>query len=58
MDFRNIRKTPKTLCFRGLSLFFDIRLNYRLLNVWITENGGNTGMPLEFVANALQTVED
>ncbi len=29
-----------------------------LINVWVTENGGNTGMPLEFVANALQTAED
>ncbi len=28
------------------------------INVWVTENGGNTGMPLEFVANALQTAED
>ena len=32
MDFQNIRKTPKTLDFRGLLFFCDIRLNYRLLN--------------------------
>ena len=32
MDFQNIKKTPKILDFRGLLLFFDIRLNYRLLN--------------------------
>lgn len=29
-----------------------------MLNVWVTENGGNTGILLEFVANTLQTVED
>ena len=32
MDFQNIKKTPKTLDFRGLLFFCDIRLNYRLLN--------------------------
>ena len=34
--------------------------DYRLGNrkVWVTENGGNTGILLEFVANTLQTVED
>ena len=26
------KKTPKTLCFRGLSFFLDIRLNYRFEN--------------------------
>ena len=32
--------------------------DYRLLNVWVTENGGNTGIQPGFVADALQTVED
>lgn len=29
-----------------------------MLNVWVTENGGNTGILQGFVADALQTVED
>ena len=44
--------------FPGFCDIFDILLSVTEINVWITENGGNTGMPLEFVANALQTVED
>ncbi|MBM6827829.1 hypothetical protein [Mordavella massiliensis] len=28
------------------------------INVWVTENSGNTGIQPGFVANALQTVED
>lgn len=28
----NIKKSPKTRCFRGNLLFFDIRLNYLLRN--------------------------
>ena len=28
------------------------------INVWVTENGGNTGIQPGFVADALQTVED
>lgn len=29
-----------------------------MINVWVTENGGNTGIQPGFVADALQTVED
>ena len=29
-----------------------------LINVWVTENGGNMGILPKFVADALQTVED
>ena len=29
-----------------------------LINVWVTEKGGNTGIQPGFVADALQTVED
>ena len=28
------------------------------INVWVTENGGNTAIQPGFVADALQTVED
>ena len=28
------------------------------INVWVTENGENTGLTLKFVADALQTIED
>ena len=31
-NYRNIKKSPKTRCFRGKLFFSDIRLNYRLLN--------------------------
>lgn len=35
-DFQNIKKTPKIQDFRGLLLFFDIRLNYLFVNVLIS----------------------
>lgn len=28
-----------------------------MLNVWVTDNGGNTGIQLGFVADALQTAD-
>lgn len=41
----------------GIKLFSQLRVN-ALTNVWVTENGGNTGIQPGFVADALQTVED
>nr|DAY71985.1 MAG TPA: hypothetical protein [Caudoviricetes sp.] len=32
MIVSNVKKTPKTLCFRGLLFFSDIRLNYLFEN--------------------------
>ena len=32
----NIKKSPKTRCFRGNLLFFDIRLNYLFENVLVS----------------------
>ncbi len=50
MDFQNIRKTPKTLDFRGLLFFCDIRLNYRLHN----DNRRNV---LSMIKHAIHAVE-
>lgn len=44
--------------FPGFCDIFDILLSVTEINVWVTENGGNTGILQGFVADALQTVED
>ena len=56
----NSTKTSQNIC-PGRPCSTLRRLDRILLypiNVWVTENGGNTGIPPEFVADALQTVED
>lgn len=50
------RKNPGSRDFRDKNSS-DI-LRKREINVWVTENGGNTGIQPGFVADALQTVED
>ena len=55
-EFRFVWKIPEAET-PGIRFLLIFCVN-ALINVWVTENGGNTGILLEFVANTLQTVED
>lgn len=51
-----MKKPPRTNVLRGCKSYRIVLR--RIINVWVTENGGNMGILPKFVADALQTVED